>query len=507
MTDAVDLVTRSLDPATREEFERRVADQAADLKAQIRAGELDNRDPTIGLELECYLVDGDGRLAALPADAFADVPVKRELGFHNIELNTPAGVFDQVGIEAQAETIGQRLAAAREAAGERDTRPALDAMWTIPPPGGSDRYLRAVEETDGVVVAQNMFQSPRYYAIDNDVLRHAGGAIDLTLPGVQLSVPSILVESLTTSMQPHLQVPEATALPRYYNTAIRTLGPVLSIATNSPFLPADLYGDVDPARLVAETDHELRIPVFEQSINAGQDPGKVRFPDDIDRPTDVVDEIVADRTTAPFLREWVDADDDMDAFTDTFWELGHKHGTYWRWLRAVIGGDFVGAGNDERSLRIEYRPLPTQPSVADVVSLQCLVVGLVHGLVEADHPLPTMDWTDAREAFYDAVADGPKADLAWVTADGTPTTDADRIYEEIVHYAHHGLADRGVSAAEAERLLRPIERRTRDRTAPSQWKRERVRAALDEGHGLEAAIHRMQTDYFERMGTPFVDWD
>lgn len=508
MAEAVDLVRRSLDPSTRKIFERRVAAQAADLREQIRDGQLDNEDPTIGLELECYLVDDDGRVAALPDDTFHDVPVNRELGLHNIEVNTPAAVFDASGIKVQQETIRDRLDAARRAAHTAGARPVLDAMWTIPPPDGTDEYLTDLEETDGVVVATNMYASPRYYAIDNDVLARADGTIDLDLSGVTLSFPSILVESLTTSMQPHLQVPRAADFPRYYNSAIRTLGPVLALSTNSPFLPADLYEDVDASTLLTETVHELRIPVFEQSINAGQNPGKVRFPDDIDRPTDVVDEIVEDRTTAPFLREWIDDETDgEDNYEDTFWELGHKHGTYWRWLRAVIGGDFVGEGNDERSLRIEYRPLPTQPSVTDVIALQGLVGGLIQGLVVTDHPLAELDWDVAREAFYNAVSDGPGATLHWLTEDGARTSDADVIFDEVFRIAREGLADRGIHGEMANRLLSPIERRWEQRTSPSRWKLDRVQTAVEDGQSLESAIREMQLAYFDRMGTPFVEWD
>lgn len=512
MEETVALVRRSLAASSHEPFARRVEDQAATLREEIRDGAFDNADPALGLELECYVIDDAGRPAAVPADVFGTAPVGKELGVHNIEINTPASVFDERGVTEQAAAVRERLDAATDATAPAGLTPVLDAMWTIPPAAGTAAYLGATREIDGVVIAEHMADSPRYYALDNAILDLAGGAIDLDLPGAQVTVPSILAESLTSSIQPHLQVPTAMSFPAYHNTAVRTLGPVLALATNSPFLPADLYGDVDPADVIEETAHELRIPVFEQAINAGE-LRKVRFPPDLEGIDDIVDQIAADRTVAPFLREWLDNDtDDADdaaaaTFPDTIWEFDHKHGTYWRWLRPVIGGDAIDGGNDERSLRLEYRPLPTQPSVRDIVGLQCLVAGLIHGLVRADHPLRRLDWTAARQSFYGAVSEGLEADLHWITADGDRTSDPERVFSEVFTFARQGLRDRGVTDATIDHYLAPIEHRWKTRTVPSDWKREQVARRVADGADLAAAIQEMQAAYHERTGTPFADWD
>ena len=541
MSDTVDLIGRSLSASAREAFDRRVEAGADYLREELAAGHLDNADPTIGMELECYVVDPAGRLARLPEGCLDDTPVNRELGRHNVEINTPPTVLSEAGIAAQAETIREHLETGQRVAAEHDRRIVLDAMWTVPPEEGTRSYLSAVDEVDGYVLASNMHEAARYHAMDNDILRHAGGAIELDLPGVRESFPSILLESLATSIQPHLQVPAVTAFPAYYNAAIRTLAPVLALSTNSPFLPADLYDDVagdEAAEVIDGTYHELRIPVFEQSINAGQDRGKVRFPRDVDDPADVIDRVVEDGTLVPFLHEWVGEEAEVEGFageevdaevadggsggertvagaepegeyTDAFWEFDHKHGTYWRWVRGVVGGDVVDERNDERSLRIEYRPLPTQPSVADVVGFQCLVAGLLRGIVETDHPLQTLDWEDARTSFYAVVEDGLDADLQWVAAEGDRTDDPERIYGEVFDLARTGLADAGVSEATVERYLRPIEARWERGVTPSGWKLARVRRAVEAGASLAEGIERMQRAYVERAagGRPFAEWD
>ena len=522
----VELVRRSLDPETVGPFEERLDEQAEWLRAAIEDGRMDNPDFAVGLEMEVYAVagesdgsddtggvasvsGGDGPpLTRLPGGVFGTAAANKELGLHNVEINTDPSVLSGPGLTAQAEEIRERTRKAGDAARDHGCELVLDAMWTLPPAEGAMAYLSATDERDGVVLAENMRQDPRYVAIDNDALEHGdGGPIPLSVPGADLGFPTILFESLATSIQPHLQIPSAAEFPAYYNVAIRTLGPVLALSANSPFLPAELYGDVDdPEALVEATPQELRIDVFEQSVNRTPN-AKVRVPRDIETTTDVVDRVLEDDRYAPFLREWIDSGDRAE-LADRIWEFDHKRGTYWRWLRCVIGGDRVDAANDERSLRIEYRPIPTQPTVADVVGMQALVAGVLRGLIEADHPIAELPWSAAESSFYNAVADGLDAELAWVTADGERTTDPAVVFGELFEHARSGLRAAGVPADDVDRYLSPIEGRWRARATPSSWKKARVREALDGGADLAGAIEAMQREYIDRSrgGDPFVEW-
>jgi len=282
---------------------------------------------------------------------------------------------------------------------------------------------------------------------------------------------------------------------------------VLALSTNSPFLPTDLYNVVDdPHRLVDETPHELRIPIFEQTVNPGEYT-KACCPDDINSPTDIVDRVVEDWTCGPFLQEWKTAKPtDTSEVVDDYWEFSHKYGTYWRWIRSIIGTDVTGSGGG--SLRIEYRPLPTQPTVRDICSLHWLTTGLIRGLVAVDHPVLDVDDSDAHARFYTAVADGLNAELHWRTADGETTTDPELIYPDLFAVARRGLREQGHTDTEADRLLAPMVDRWERRETPSQWKKARVRDALDNGKSLTEAITQMQTTYNRksRHGEPFSAW-
>jgi len=500
----LDLVARSQTAETAVEFESRIDDQTTRLAKEIETGRLDSPEFGIGMELEVYAVDDERALTRLPKSVF-EADCEKELGLHNAELNTSPDPLTAAGIDSQAAKLRASYESTQAAAREAGCEIVLDAMWSIPPAEGTHSYFGDVDYEDGVLIAANMARSPRYSAIDTEILAETGGSVSISVPGANYEFPTILVESLTSSIQPHLQIPDTETFPDAYNAAIATLGPVLALTANSPLLPVDCYDVDDPNRLLEETHHELRIDVFEQSINGAWD--KVRFPDKIDSTTDVLELLVDDPTVAPFLREWL-ADGPRETFADDFWELSHKRGTYWRWLRAVTGGQPVGDG-DERSIRIEYRPIPTQPTIDDIIGVQCLVTGLIRGLVAADHPVGTLEQSTAETAFYNAVRDGLDAELQWITVDGEPTSESAVIYDEIFTYARRGLREQGVSTQTVDRYLDPIEARWEHQQTPSQWKLDRVRAGIEAGQTFETAVSEMQQEYVDRSstGTPFAQWD
>jgi hypothetical protein len=488
------------------EFRRRVEEDAERVLAEIERGAFDNPQGNVGLEYEFYAVsdpDDDyrgagGTLARVPRRLLEYVGFEKELGLHNAELSTRPDPLNGHGLRTQESAVCARLEAAREPMRAEGLRLVSDGVWTVPPAGETGReYLTDSVEDGSVRLATNMSASARYHAMANSGASVASMTMDV--PNVTLSADTVMPESLTTSIQPHYQLPRAENLPEYFRYALRVAGPLLAPAVNSPFLPPDLYDDVAPDRILADAHHEHRIAAFESVMNDGA--RKVRFPEEIENVAEAVHRVAEDEVMVPMPVER------GERFDDEFAHFRAKHGTFWRWVRPVFGGRTRSAAN----ARIEFRPLPGQPTVRDGVAFQAAFAGVVVGLRRADHPVASLDWETARENFYAAAREGLGAELSWIDAEGRRTTDSDRLYDDLLAHAGDGLKAQGLAEAEVRRYLAPIRTRVETDVTPASWKRSRVADQVDGGEGFAEAVAAVGREYLDRQektltaGT-FADW-
>jgi hypothetical protein len=324
--------------------------------------------------------------------------------------------------------------------------------------------------------------------------------MSLSAPHVDLDARTVMPESLITSIQPHYQMSQAADLPERFRYALRVAGPLVALSVNSPFFPPDLYTTDDAARVLDECAMENRVTVFESVLNPDGDP-KVTFPDDLDDIEQVIDRVAADRTVVPMLQG------EAGRFDDRFAHFRHKHGTYWRWVRPVLDGPSRSAAN----ARIEFRPIPAQPTVRDSLAFLAVFAGLMEALPRREHLVRSLPWEDARDNFYAAVADGIQADMTWVTLEGAETTDLDTLYGELFDAARDGLELRGLDDDEIDRYVGPLEARWEHGLTPARWKHREVRRRVDDGVPLGQAIWGMQAEYIDRQQGNliegcFTDW-
>ncbi|MFB6127608.1 MAG: hypothetical protein ABEJ79_10005 [Halolamina sp.] len=481
-------------------FEARVAEEAETLKSELREGTFDQAQARVGLEQELYGCDRDGNdLVRVPRRLLELVGFESELGLHNAEMHTSPQPLNGHGLAAQEAEVRARIEAAQTRASVEDIRLVSDGLWTVSPTGESAAdYLDDNVDRDGVVMAVNMSDSVRYQAMNNCDSRD-GMAIET--PHVSFETTTVLPTSLTTSIQPHYQVARAAAFPAYHGYALRVAGPLLALGVNSPFFPPELYdGDATAADVLADHWMENRIPVFE-SVDRLDGCAKVRFPGDVATLAEAVEHISCDDCLVPM---WVDP---QERFDDAFRHLTLKRGSYWRWIRPVFEGGCRAAAN----ARVEFRPLPAQPTVRDAVAFLALFAGLMEGLYLEDHPVAALEWETAKENFYAAMRHGLDADVTWITADGERTTDTRRTYTELFRAARDGLTARGVAPEVADEYLRPLRGRLAHETTPASWKHDRVAEAVADGASLSTAIERMQRSYVDRQGKTllsgsFLDW-
>ncbi len=480
------------------EFRARAAREAEELKREVQAGTFDNPQGIVGLEFEFYGVDSEtDALKRVPRRLLEFIGFEKELGLHNAEMQTTPQPLSSYGLAAQEAEVQARLDAALGETLSNDIRLVSDGIWTVPPIGETaSGYLTDSVVDNGVRIATNMSDAVRYHAMAN---MGDGIRMELDVPHVSLSADTVMPESLITSIQPHYQVSHAPDLPTYFRYALRIAGPLLALGVNSPFFPPDLY-DADPDTVIEECWMENRVGVFESFLNTGDEP-KVRFPRDFDSVEDAIDDIAADHTVIPMLTET------SGRYDDRFVHFRHKHGSYWRWVRPVFDGPTRSAAN----ARIEFRPLPGQPTVRDVIALQATYAGLLESLPRREHPVSSLEWTDARDNFYAAVEDGLEAEFTWVTKNGDETTHTDTVFGELLEYARDGLSLRGLSDAEIDEYLRPLETRVETRTTPARWKHEWVSEAVESGTPFAEAVWGMQAEYIDRQEETliegsFADW-
>ena len=484
-------------------FERLVEAEVERLNAELAVGTFDNSQAIIGFEYEFYGADEmSGALRRVPRTLLELIRFETELGLHNAELTASPQPLGPHGLAALRHEVQSAVQTA-DTASTRVERLRLvsDGLWVIPPAAErAEAYLADSTTVDGLVLATNMSDSPRYHAMTNAKGYQPGCRIET--PNVTASYPTPVAASLTTSIQPHYQMPIAAELPTYFGYALRVAGPLLAVAVNSPLFPPTLYNDGTTVDDILATAHlENRVFIFESMMNARDGPAKVTFPRDIESTTEAVDRLAADPPIVPVCS------DDDHRFDDQFCHLRHKHGSYWRWVRPV----FEGATRADANARLEFRPLPAQPTVRDSVSLLAAVAGLMEGLVEADHPVCALPWEQARENFYAAARDGLEADLVWLLADGEETTDTGDIYTDLFDHAQRGLERRGFDADTAATYLYPLRRRVDRRTTPASWKRDRLQHHADRGRTLEESVTAAQRDYLDAQdGTllegTFADW-
>ncbi|MFC6874731.1 hypothetical protein [Halobellus marinus] len=492
-----------------EEFEAKARTEADMVKSELHEGTFDNHQSIVGLEYEFYAV-ADGRweasddagiyaLMRVPRRLLELIGFEKELGLHNAEMTTNPQPLNPDGLRAQASEVRARLAAAQECTSAEGIRLVSDGMWTIPPAAETaSGYLTDSVEAEGVRIATNMSGSERYHAMANGPAAPEEMTIDA--PNVSLSADTVMPESLITSIQPHYQVAHAADLPTYFNYALRVAGPLLALATNSPFFPPDLYDDVGAGKILADGYAENRILVFESVLN-NDGVEKVRFPQDLDSVEEAVDRVAGDATVVPMPVPT------GNRFDDEFATLRRKHGTYWRWVRPV----FDGASRSSANARIEFRPIAAQPTVRDSLAFQATFAGLMESLPRRQHPATDQQWSTARENFYAAMRGGLDSGQRWICNDGAETVETERVYEDIFAHAIDGLTAAGCSESEAERHVEPLRARVERGTTPADWKIARVREYLADGAAFEDAVWEMQRDYVRNqretlLDGSFTDW-
>ncbi len=426
-----------------------------------------------GFELEAWLLDHN--FFPLPCnDEFLkrlDYPlVVPELSRFNVELNgTPqaltGGALRRLEEELN-ETWRHCLAVAKE------FEATMMMIGILPTVRDKDLSLK------------NISSRNRYYALNRQVLKmREGRPLELDIVGqesLSLRHDDVMLEAATTSFQIHFQ-PPATEISRYMNASMILSGPLVSLSANSPFL----FG----RSLWAET----RIPLFEQSVATGnaQHPerSRVTFGSGYlgENPTDIFWENV--ECHPPLLPTLFDNSDALP-------HLRLQNGTIWRWNRLLVGFDELRIPH----LRIEHRPVPAGPTIADMLANAAVYYGATHFLARLRRP-PEADlpFAAAKNNFYGAARDGLNAELTWL--DGRTVDIKALLVDEILPMAREGLILLEIDDEDIDRYIGIARARAESGQNGAAWQR-----AHAEQTGRD--FYRLTADYLalQRSGAPVHEW-
>ncbi len=475
-----EITRRHFSPADFQHFHGRLADETATLMADAARGRFDDLRLITGFELEAWLLDHAGFPNAVNAaflERLADPLVVPELSCFNVELNSvpqPVRPGVLVAMENGLQATWQQC---QSVAHGMDT---LLAMIGILP------NIRLRDMTLG-----NMSAMKRYNVLNEQILaQRRGEPLHIHIAGEEVlrcDLPDVMLESATTSFQVHLQVPFSQAA-RYYNASLIVSGPLLAMAGNSPLL----FGK----RLWRET----RIPLFEQSVEAG---GYAGLADANIRRAGFGLGYCRDSLLELFLENMdfypVLLPMPLDEPRERYPHVRLHNGAIWRWVRPLLGFDDTG----EAHVRLEQRILPSGPSILDMIANAACYFGLSRALAGApESPETRLPFAVARANFYQAARAGLKAELVWLDGERHDATD---FWLRIgLPLAAEGLRDLGLPEPEIDRYLGVIAARVRVGQTGAEWQLAHLRG----GEANEIALAAMLADYLEhqRSGAPVHEW-
>jgi CBS domain-containing protein len=446
-------VRRNPTPEAVREFSRAVLRDVEALEAMLEGGMLESGVRRIGAEQEVFLTDADMAPACIASDLLEDLSgdsrFTSELARFNLEMNLEPVVAGPDLLSEFRSRLEDGLATLDAAARRRGARVVLTGI--LPTLGKSH------------LGADSMMPIERYHALNEAVMKLAGGTLRLSLQGideVQMEHDSAMVEACNTSFQVHWQAdPESFA--QQYNIAQAILAPVLAAAVNSPmFLGRRLWRETRIALFQQATDIRPSSPYprerlprvwFGEEWLSGS--AAELFKDNIMRYRLLLSAVLVE-----------DPGEVLEAGgVPELSALQLHNGTIYRWNRPCFG---VFDGRPH--VRIECRALPAGPTIIDEVANAAFWIGLMGSGADAFGDVTErMRFDAARANFIAAARLGLDAGFDWL--DGNHASARPLIRDVLLPVARDGLRSLGVRDDDASRYLGIIDRRVETGMTGAQW--------------------------------------
>ncbi|HKP72054.1 MAG TPA: glutamate-cysteine ligase family protein, partial [Pyrinomonadaceae bacterium] len=484
-------VERGADDSRMRAFMKSLLNDLGALERMLETGRIESGVRRVGAEQEMFLIDSHFRPAPVAVDVIErvrDARITTEIARFNLEANLTPRLLEGDCFRRMEEEVKDVIGLVRD--GARASGADVLLAGILPTLQRSDLQMGSITP------------SPRYYQLNDAIMRLRGGAISAHIKGleeVNVTSDNIMLLSSNTSFQVHLQVAPAEFVP-LYNMAQAVTAPVLAAAVNSPlWLGNRLW-------------HETRLAIFQHSADARSRPEEARgfptrvgfgerwlegsvvelFREDIARFRPILAATEADENPLEVLER---------GGVPRLRALCLHNGTVWWWNRPCYG-----VSDGKAHLRIENRVLPSGPTTLDEIANAAFFVGLMTALPEEYGAIDRrMRFDDAKSNLWAAARHGLKAQLTWV--DGRSHTSSALILEHLLPLARAGLEAQKIDAADIELYLGTLEARVRTGQTGAQWSLDSLAALGKRGtrdmrhRALASAMHEQQ-----RTGEPVHRW-
>jgi len=434
-------------PSDFTQFHQKLSQETEYLKDLIKQGQCSQKAPVAGFEIEAWLID-DSMQASPKNVSFLknlnDPLAFPELAKFNIELNSIPEQLTGTVFSSLHKNLSQTWKKACEHAQALNNHILI--IGTLPTLKSSAMNLK------------NMSDMNRYRVLNEQILKVRGQPIHLDIGGIEhlkFDHNDVMLESATTSLQLHTQVPLDQAH-HFYNASIIASAAIVASCANAPYL----FGK--------NLWHESRIPLFEQAIETGGYGGSARGP--LKRVSfgsgyaraSIMECFQENLEHFPILLP--------ELFSDPMENLEHlrlHNGTIWRWNRPLVGFD----EDHTPHIRIEHRTPSAGPTIIDSIANAAFYYGLSKDL--CDEIIATgihLDFAQAKDNFYQAAHHGLDSHIIWF--DGEKHGLQKLLQTDLLARARKGLQSLAIANDDIDTYLGIIEQRIANKQTGSQWQRQ-----------------------------------
>jgi len=484
-----DIQEREYSADDYQRFNRRIHDQADQLKQILETPDFGKEPTCIGAELEIYLMNKQSDVSPVNLqllEMLKDEQYQTELNQFNIELNLSPVEASGKPFSRLTREMLTKFNHLWSVAQKIDTRPlAVGILPTL-----QEKHLTNAYMTD----------LGRYRMLARELIKQRGEPFHIKIDdeeSVDFYTSEVCVEGANTSFQVHLMT-EKEKFANTFNAAQITLPMALAVSCNSGVLLGKCLWD------------ETRVVLFKQAIDnrmpdasGWRQPSRVTFGHGWVRKSawELFSETV--NLYQPIFPELFEADSSEKL--PELAELNFHMGTTWPWNRAV----YSNKGNGH--LRIEFRALPAGPTALDMAANAAFSIGMAVGLEEkVDEYLSRIPFRFAEYNFYRAAKSGLNATILWPQNYQNKPVEVPirNIIDDMLQVAHDGLSMLNVDRVERDKFLNIIQRRLSVGVTGASWTKQTLKH-LRRSMTNDKACARLLDLYFKNQmqGQPVSEWE